>query len=55
MKPDEIGIRFEYSDIGGKRHSQTIQMEMEQYAFKEEDHEKNYGVGTLKFTTASAR
>lgn len=55
LKPDEIEIQFQYSDVGGKKHTQTIQMEIEQYSYAKEDNGKNYGFGTLKFTTRSAR
>ena len=51
IKLDEIGVIFEYYDIGGKKQVQRLQVGIEEYAFAEEDHNKNYGVGTISFST----
>jgi hypothetical protein len=51
VKLDEIGIVFEYFDIGGKKQLQRLRMAIEEYAYPEEDHNKNYGVGSVSFST----
>jgi hypothetical protein len=51
IKADEIGVIFEYYDIGGKKQAQRLKVGIEEYAYAEEDHNKNYGVGTLSFLT----
>ena len=51
VKSDEIGIVFEYLDIGGKKQVQRLRMAIEEYAYPEEDHNKNYGVGSISFST----
>jgi hypothetical protein len=51
VKSDEIGVVFEYYDIGGKKHVQRLKVGIKAYAFAEEDHDKNYGFGTISFST----
>jgi len=51
VKSDEIGIAFEYFDIGGKKQVQRLRMAIEEYSFAEDDHNKNYGVGSISFST----
>jgi hypothetical protein len=51
VKPDEIRVVFEYFDIGGKKQVQRLRMAIEEYAYPEEDHNKNYGVGSVSFST----
>jgi hypothetical protein len=51
VKSDEIGVVFEYYDIGGKKQVQRLKVGIEGYAFAEEDHNKNYGIGTISFST----
>lgn len=51
VKSDEIGVVFQYFDIGGKKQVQRLKVGIEEYAFAEEDHNGNYGVGTISFST----
>ncbi|MCK5245004.1 MAG: hypothetical protein KAJ90_07015 [Desulfobacterales bacterium] len=51
IKSDEVGVVFEYYDIGGKKQLQLLKVGIEGFAFAEEDHNKNYGVGTISFST----
>jgi len=51
IKLNEIGVIFEYYDIGGKKQAQRLKVGIEEYAYAEEDHNKNYGVGTISFST----
>jgi hypothetical protein len=47
---DEFGVVFEYYDIGGKKQVQRMKVAIEEYAFAEEDQNKNYVVGTISFS-----
>jgi len=51
IKADEIGVIFEYYDIGGKKQAQRLKVGIKEYAYAEEDHNKNYGFGTISFAT----
>jgi hypothetical protein len=51
IKLDEIGVIFEYYDIGGKKQAQRLKVTIEEYGFAEEFHGKNYGAGTISFST----
>jgi hypothetical protein len=51
IKVHEIGVIFEYYDMGGKKQSRRLKVEIEEYAYAEEDHNKNYGFGTISFST----
>jgi hypothetical protein len=51
IKIDEIGVVFKYYDIGGKKQIQRLKIEIEEYAYSKEFHDKNYGAGTISFST----
>ena len=51
VKLDDIGIAFEYFDIGGKKQLQRLKMTIEEYAYPEENPNENYGVGSVSFST----
>jgi len=48
---DEIGIVFEFFDIGGKKLVQRLRMAIKEYSRAEDDHDKNYGFGSISFST----
>jgi hypothetical protein len=48
---DEIGVEFQYFDVGDKKQVQRLKVGIKEYAYAEEDHNRNYGVGTISFST----
>ena len=51
VEPEEIGVVFEFFDIGGgKKQRQRLKMIIKAYS-SEDDHPKNYGYGSISFST----
>lgn len=50
VESEEIGVVFEFVDIGGKKQLQRLKMVIKAYS-SEEDHDKNYGYGSISFST----
>ncbi len=52
LRDDGFSVRFEFLDISGKKHIQRLNIVIETFAYGKEFHGKNYGIGTLSFSTA---
>lgn len=50
-RDDGFSVRFKFLDISGKKHIQTLNIVVETFAYGKEFHGKNYGIGTLSFST----
>ena len=48
-KYKNIRLDIRFQDIAGRRHVQKVSLEIDGYAYGEEDHSKNYGHGILTF------
>jgi hypothetical protein len=46
---NEISLHLEFQDISGEKHRQSLQMVVDGSAFGKEDHNGNYGTGSLSF------
>lgn len=46
---DDFKVLCTYFDIGGKKYNQTINLSIQAYAYSEEFHENNYGIGIITF------
>ena len=50
VEPEKIGVVFDFVDIGGKKQLQRLNMVIKAYS-SEEDGYKNYGYGSISFST----
>jgi hypothetical protein len=50
VEPQKIGVVFDFVDIGGKKQHQRLNMVIKAYSSQEDD-DKNYGYGSISFST----
>lgn len=49
IKSQDFHVKFAFKDVSGKKHVQKLKVDIDVYAYCTEDHQKNYGAGSITF------